>query len=452
MDQRLFGTNGVRGIVNKDMDLSLALQLGKAIGTFVKGELAIATDTRTSRHMLSAAVAAGISSVGADVLDLGVLPTPALQFFVKRREEVNGGVMVTASHNPPEFNGIKCVDGDGTEMPRHKEEAIEALFWEGIEPVPWDRIGRIREVSGAKEEYLRAIVSQIDADAVRAAGLTVVMDCANGAAHSTGPELMGILGVRSITINADPQGKFPGHPSEPTEENLHDLIHMVKVTGADMGVAFDGDADRAVFVDDKGRYLTGDKSLALIAKAVLREKKGTVVTPVSSSSMVEEVVSAAGGKVEYTAVGSPVVARRMMDIGAVFGGEENGGLIFPSHQFCRDGAMTVAKMLELVVRSGPLSKCVDSLPLYYTVKRKFACPNKSKQFILDYARRRFADMRVDNTDGVKIFFDDGWVLLRPSGTEPIFRVYSEASSPKVAEERADSILNELKEQLTQMSH
>ena len=443
MTQRIFGTNGVRGVVNEDMNAGLALQLGKAIGVFMGGKVAIATDTRTSRDMLSSAAMAGLTAAGAEVLDLGVVPTPVLQFFVKNRPDVNGGVMITASHNPPHFNGIKCVDSDGTEMPRHKEERIEELFWSEIPCVPWDRVGSRREVSGAEEEYLQAVVSQVDADAIRKAGMTVVMDCANGAGHSVGPRLMELLGVRTVTMNADPQGKFPGHPSEPTKDNLRDLISLVPAVGADLGVAFDGDADRAVFVDEKGGYLPGDKSLALVSKAMLRESKGTVVTPVSSSSMVEELVLMEGGNIEYTAVGSPIVARRMMDIGAVFGGEENGGLIFPRHQFCRDGPMTVAKMLESVLRHGPLSEQVASLPVYHTEKRKFACPNDQKAPLQEQVQGMFADQRVDTTDGVKIIFDDGWVLIRPSGTEPIFRVYSESKDPVKAAERADSICERL---------
>ncbi len=447
MKGRLFGTNGVRGIVNDGMDCVLAMQLGKAIGCYMGGRIALATDTRTSRDMLSSAASAGLTAAGADVIELGIVPTPVLQHYVRTHEDVNGGVMVTASHNPPEFNGIKCVDSDGTELPRDKEQDIEELFFSKMECADWESVGSMRSAPEAEDAYLDAVTELVDANAIRSAGLTVVMDCANGAAYSAGPRLMDRLGVRTITVNADPQGKFPGHPSEPTEENLRDLISLVKASGADLGVAFDGDADRAVFVDDEGNYLSGDKSLAIIAKAALAKSKGTVVTPVSSSSMVEEVVLSCGGTVEYTPVGSPVVARRMMAIDALFGGEENGGLIFPEHQHCRDGPMTAAKMLEAVVRHGPLSQQAASLPVYHTEKRKFPCPDGLKMGLQVYAKELFADERLDETDGVKIIHDDGWVLLRPSGTEPIFRIYSESSSPQKAAERADLIQKQLQERL-----
>lgn len=437
MSERLFGTNGVRGVINEDMTADLALQLGKAIGTVMKGTLAIATDTRLSADMIKAAVAAGIMATGSNVEDIGVLPTPALQYYVKTHEGAKGGVMITASHNPPQFNGIKCISADGTEASREEEEAIEDEFEKDIPCAYWDEIGGIDKISGAGEEYVNAIISKVDADAIRNAGLKVCLDCANGAAYETAPLLMKKLNVRAITINCNPQGEFPGHLSEPSEENLKDLITLTKSTGSHLGIAHDGDADRCVFVADDGEFVDGDKSLAVMAKYMLKSKgKGTVVTPVSSSSMVEETVCGSGGDTEYTAVGSPIVARRMIEIGALFGGEENGGLIFPEQQYCRDGGMTVAKMLECIVKEGSLKDQISALPVYHSVKKKISCPNDMKKHILSHLGSTNADAKIDDTDGIKFLFDDGWVLVRPSGTEPIFRIYSESKDESVAEERA----------------
>jgi phosphomannomutase/phosphoglucomutase len=356
---------------------------------------------------------------------------------VKLHEDVEGGVMITASHNPPQFNGIKCIDGDGTEMHRSKEEVIEEYYHAGVPCVPWDRVGAVHAVSGAVERYVDDIVARVDAESIRKAKLKVVLDCANGAAVYTMPIILDRLGVRAITLNSDAQGKFPGHPSEPTAENLVDLISLTRETGAHLGIALDGDADRSVFIADGGEFVPGDRSLALISKLMLRQNKGTVVTPVSSSSLVEHVVEKAGGKLVYTAVGSPIVARKMMEIDALFGGEENGGLIFPEHQYCRDGGMTVAKMLESIVLFGPLSEQLQEFPLYHVEKRKIVCSNKQKQEIMQFVAERCAQERVDRTDGIKILFDDGWVLIRPSGTEPIFRIYSESQDPGSCRRRAD---------------
>ena len=245
------------------------------------------------------------------------------------------------------------------------------------------------------------------------------------------------LHIKTVTINCNAQGEFPGRPSEPTEENLSDLITLTTKTGASLGIAHDGDADRCVFIADGGDFVSGDKSLALLAKLELSKRKGKVVTPVSSSSLVEEVVLEAGGILKYTAVGSPIVARKMKEYGAIFGGEENGGLIFPEMQYCRDGAMTVAKMLESIATNGPLSVQMSQLPVYYTQKRKIECPNDMKQAVINYLKKSVKDGNMDNTDGLKIIYADGWVLARPSGTEPIFRIYSESKDEMVSIARAN---------------
>lgn len=435
--RKLFGTNGVRGIVNEDMTSELALGMGRAIGRFMNGRIALAYDTRVSADMIRSAVSAGLMSTGCDILDLGVIPTPALQYFVKTHD-LAGGVMITASHNPPKFNGIKCVSSDGTELNKEDEESIEDLFFDEAPYEAPSRVGMTEKVIGAAESYVDAIISHVDVPSIKAAGLKAVVDCANGAGYLTAPLLMKKLGVRATTLNADPQGEFPGHPSEPTEENLKDLIMLMKANDADIGIAHDGDADRTVFVSGKGEYVSGDKGLAIMSGFLLKENPGgTVVTPVSTSSMVEEVVRESGGVIRYTAVGSPVVARAMMSSGAVFGGEENGGLIFPEHQFCRDGAMAAAKMLECIAKEGTLSKQMRSLPVYHTFKFKVDCPEHKKAGLTAFLGSGSKGNSRDETDGLKMIYDDGWVLIRPSGTEPIFRIYSESKDEGAAKRRCE---------------
>lgn len=438
MSERLFGTNGVRGVINQDLTAQFSLDLGKAIGTFMQGNIAIGNDPRTSADMVKSAVAAGIMSTGANVIDIGMVPTPVVQFYVKAGF-ISGGVMITASHNPPEFNGIKCIDADGTEMPREKEEKIEQIYFQkAFANQPWDQVGALYPRSGAIDAYLASVVSLVDVESIKNAKLKVVLDCANGASTASSPRLLQELGVKAITLNGNPMGTFPGHPSEPTEDHLKDLLAMVRETGADLGIAHDGDADRTIFVDNRGRYLYGDKSLAVVASQMVKEHNGgTVVTPVSSSNCVEEVVKAAGGEVVYTKVGAPIVSRKMIEIGAIFGGEENGGLIFPQHQYCRDGAMTAAKMLEIIAKQGPLADLVDQLPQYSQDKRKIVCPNELKNKVLGYLVNQYSNEKINTIDGVKICYADGWTLVRPSGTEPLFRIYSEARTEIEAKERSD---------------
>ncbi len=447
----MFGTNGVRGIANEDMCCELALGMGRSVGIELGRKIAVACDPRTSSIMLKDALCAGIMSVGSDVLDLGMVPTPALQHYIRMREDITGGVMITASHNPPEFNGIKCIAGDGTECTKEQEDSIERSYHDGVKTVPWDSIGSTGIVHDAADEYIESIVSKVKVDAIREAGLTVVLDCANGCACATSPRLMERLGVRTIVLNGGADMRHPGHESEPTETNLEELLEEVVNTGADLGIAHDGDADRCVFVTSEGKYVPGDLALAILGRYLLYRGTGDVVVTVATSRVVEDTVAQVGGGTIYTAVGSPIVAREMASSGAIFGGEENGGLIFSDHQFCRDGGMGAARMLECIAESGELKGLVDSLPKYRTVKRAIPCPEEYKVSILDGLAARHTDTRIDRTDGLKLIYEDGWVLLRASGTEPKFRIYSESTDAEMAEERSETFVNEFGEILSILS-
>ncbi|OGS43917.1 MAG: phosphoglucosamine mutase [Euryarchaeota archaeon RBG_13_57_23] len=436
---RLFGTNGVRGIVNSgEMDPMFAMKLGMAIGSFLKGKVMIGTDARTSNEMLKSACVSGLMAVGCDVSDCGVVPTPTLQYAVKVAKAA-GGVVITASHNPPEFNGIKAIDADGTEMSREDEESIERIYYEdAFARADWRRIGQTTQNLTAVDRYIGGILSKVDVPTIRKANLRIAVDCGNGASSLVTPKLLERLGVRYVTLNADPNGAFPGHDSEPVPENAVDLVKLVQSGGFDFGVIHDGDGDRTIFVDDTGRYLHGDRSLAIVANYICSQKPNRlVVTNVASSQCIEDAVKMAGGRMLYTRVGSPTIARAMMREGGVFGGEENGGLIFAEFQFCRDGAMAVAKMLEIVAKTGKLSKLNDRIPAYCQCKKKTRCPEGKKQAVLKEIAEDAKGLKVDTTDGIKILFDEGWVIIRPSGTEPIFRVFSESKSASRAEELAD---------------
>jgi phosphomannomutase/phosphoglucomutase len=425
----MFGTDGIRGVVNVTMTPKFALRLGKAAGKVLGGKVAIATDTRSSADMIKSAVSSGLVASGCDVLDLGILPVPALQHYVKVRADISGGIMVTASHNPPEFNGIKCISSDGTEASRGDERKIEEAFSGQLDDVDWLFAGDIDEVEDAEDEYVDSVVSSVDAEAIRSAGLTVCADCANGASYSVVPAVLGKLGVRTVAVNCYPS-------AGPSKNGPAELKALMAASNADFGVTFDEDADRCFFTAPDGRDVSGDAALAIIARSVLSDGPGKVFTPVSTSSMVEDVVSAAGGVVIRTPVGAPAVARMMMESDSVLGGEESGGLIFPRHQYCRDGAMAMAAMLECVAKRGSLSDQLDSLPAYHSVKTKVACPEDKRDDLYKRMLEKASECRVDRTDGLKLLFDDGWVLLRASGTEPSFRIFSESKDAAKAESRA----------------
>jgi len=444
----MFGTNGVRGKVNEDMDTELAMDLGKAIGTWVgKGNVvAIGTDTRISNYMLKNAVSSGLMSVGCDIIDLGEAPTPAIQYYTKQKADL--GIAITASHNPPEFNGIKCIDEDGTELIKWMEEEIEEIYFsEDFEYVGWKEVGEMI-TDDPLRLYSESIEEKIDKESISEAGLKVVLDCANGAGCYVTPYLLRKLGCDVTTLNAQPDGSFPGHNSEPTEENLQDLIELTSSDEFDLGIAHDGDADRTIFIDENGGFIHGDKILTLVAKRLVKENGGgIVVTPVSSSSSVEDVVEENGGSLIYTAVGSPIVARKMKEVDAIFGGEENGGLIFADHQYCRDAAMTAAFVIEMIVDEGPLSELVDGLPDYSLEKKGVHCEEELKEALLEELKEVYSEEEIDDTDGLKIYYEEGWVLIRPSGTEPKYRIYAESPDKETTERLAEEHREKIEEVL-----
>ncbi len=434
-----FGTNGVRGIANEYITPQLAMDVARSLGTYMDSEgiVAIGRDTRASGEMLRSAAIAGALSAGLTVIDVDICPTPSVQYYVK--EHADAGIVVTASHNPREYNGIKLIAGDGSELSREDEAEIEKIYYSReFNAASWEKTGDLRHDSNANEFYINGIINSVDHELIREKRFRVVSDTGCGAGSVTLPFLLQKLGCEVITINGQVDGTFPWRNPEPTPDVLTELADIVRRTDAHMGVAQDGDADRAVFFDENGNFIEEEILLSMMAKYVLERRKGPVVTPVSSSSRMLDVAKEAGVELVWTAVGSINVARKMMEINAVFGGEGNGGLIFPEHQYCRDGAMACAKFLEIIASGQKLSELARSVPAYFNSKTKVRIEDlpgtmeKVKADVLSEYNE------VDTTDGVKIWYDDGWVLIRPSGTEPIIRIFAESKT----KERADSLMNE----------
>ncbi len=429
---RLFGTNGIRGFPNQDLSAEFCVKVGKSIATYCKGStIAMGRDTRSTGDFVFSSVLAGLLSIGSNVLDLGVLPTPAVQYYCKTKKIF--GVVITASHNPPEFNGIKSVDSDGTELDRSEEEKIEEIFQkENFKPVVWNSIGRVRGLNDAMNHYVDGILSRVDVDNIRRKEFRVLVDVGNGASYQSTPFLLESLNCKVVSLNANPDGKFTSRNSEPKPANLTDLISLMKTGNFSLGIAHDGDADRAVFIDEKGEFIDGDKTLTLVVENVVG-RNDKVVTPVSSSDAIEEICRKKGAELIRTKVGAPIVSRTMIQEKAKIGGEENGGVIFGEHQYCRDGAMTVALVLNLMAKTGmPISSLIAKLPAYTIVKKEAHLRMDWGKLLSALSNRREVD-KADFTDGIKILREDGWILIRPSGTEPIVRIYGHSRSPEIAE-------------------
>lgn len=438
VNKRLFGTFGVRRRANEVLTPEFASKLAAAYGTVIKGKVAVGGDTRTSTPMIKHSVISGLLSSGCTVIDLGILPTPAVQYAV--RNYYDGGVIITASHNPPQDNGIKFVDQDGIGIPDDMEEKIEDMFFdENPDRVSWDKISEVETNTNIIDEYIDNVVSRVDSDAIKKAELKVVVDCGSGAACFTTPYLLRKLGCKVTTLNCQPDGFFPGRNPEPTEDNLQDLISAVKDLCADLGVAHDGDADRTICIDENGDFVFGDKTFALVEKFMLKENGGgLIVTTVATSSAIYDIAEEYGGEVIATRVGDLLVARELKDKDGLFGGEENGGLIFPDFVYGRDAALTTAKLVEIVSKEGkPFSNLIGELPSYRTQKRKVECPDDLKSDVMDKIAEATCEFEVDTKDGVKIFTDEGWVIIRPSGTEPIFRCFAEAKNEEDAKKMAE---------------
>ncbi|MCI4366187.1 MAG: phosphoglucosamine mutase, partial [Thermoplasmata archaeon] len=296
-------------------------------------------------------------------------------------------------------------------------------------PGRWDRIGNARTDGEGIDRYIGSILRQVDATPIRAARPLVVLDPGNGTSAVTSPTLLRELGCRLTTLNANPDGHFPGRNSEPSEENLGALKRTVVELGAAVGIAHDGDSDRIALIDERGQFVPGDVLLALLAKYRLRAfPGGTVVTSVTSSTLVADVVAREGGRLEVTRSGSLPVARGILDHAAVLGGEENGGYYWPEHQVARDGPMTSAKVVQLLATTGrPLSALVGELPRYNLEKTKVPLPKPLREPVMERVRIELGAEapHLQVLDGVKAFYDDGWLLVRPSGTEPICRIFAE---------------------------
>lgn len=426
---KLFGTNGVRGVFGHTFTLDFVSEITLSLGSFFKrGSILVGYDGRLSSVIVSKIVSSSLNSAGLDCAIAGLIPTPCLQFATKKLG-YQGGIMITASHNPPQYNGIKPNAKDGVEISRKDELKVEDIFFAKNWKMTPKKLGTTKKEKRAIQTYLDGIKSQINIRKIKHRRFRIVLDLGNGVQAVTAPKLCKDLGCDVITINEKIDGTFPGRGSEPTPENLHDLSSTVVDSKADLGIAFDGDGDRSIFCDNEGKILTGDRSALLLSKFILKKRpKSKIVTTINSTSAIDEIAKSTHSKVIRTKVGSVEVSREMVLKKAIIGFEENGGFMYGNHNQVRDGAMTLALALDLLANSKKhMSEELKLLPLSFTKKDKLECSKQEAAKIIQTLMSE--DHRKDITDGIKIIFDkSNWVMVRPSGTEPIVRIYVESNS------------------------
>ncbi|TYL39973.1 phosphoglucosamine mutase [Natronococcus pandeyae] len=448
---QVFGSSGTRGVANEELTPAFVLRVAKAAGTaWGVGRIAIARDTRYTGQMLADAAASGLASTGTDVDRLGIVPTPGAQAYAER--EGVPVMVITASHNPPQYNGVKLVNSDGVELGIADLESIEeTLLAEAFVVAPWDETGRVREVEGTRQEYVDELLEAVDRERIADADLTIALDPGHGAGSLTSPEFFRRLGCRVVTVNGQPDGHFPGRDPEPVLSNLEDLGRLVRATDADIGIAHDGDADRAIFFDEDGEYVEGDATLAALAAAEL-EPEDTTVSAVNVSQRLVDVANEIGAKLELTPIGSTNIITRIEELEAKnehvpVAGEGNGGIFFPNYRLTRDGAFTAARFLELVAER-PVSEIVAPYNGYANVRRNIEYESTAERdAMLDAAANhaQAADAELNTRDGYRLDYGDAWVLARPSGTEPLVRIYAEARDGDRANDLADDMYGTLAE-------
>ncbi len=448
----MVSVSGVRGRVGAPLTPELIVAVSAAFGAFLRSEgdmgpVYVARDSRTSGPMFVRAVVSGLLSVGCDVVTLGVVPTPTLLLAVEDSDAA-GGVGVTASHNPAEWNALKLVAGEGIFLDADRSARFQKYLAE-IDPprAAWDAIGTAREDAGAWARHLERILAlpHIDVDSIRQAHLHVALDCVRGAGGPPVSQLLQELGCTFAGIGLETDGLFPRDP-EPTAANLADLGRLVREADAAAGFAIDPDVDRLSLIDETGRPLGEDLTLALACAAVLRRTPGPVVTNLSTSQVVDDVARAFGCEVIRAPVGEVNVARRMQAEDAVIGGEGNGGVILPALHYTRDAPLAVALILQHMVDEGAtLGELASRWPTYSIVKQKVHFPREGLERAYEALQNDLGADRTDRTDGLRLAWPGlrSWLHVRPSGTEPVVRLIAEAPDGPAAAElvrRAGDVL------------
>ena len=428
--EHIFRAYDIRGIFNQELTADVATKIGMAFGTYLegKGKVLLARDPRTSSVIIENAFASGLASTGCDVFTTGMVPIPTANFKTATGD-FDAGAYITASHNPPEYNGIRFRHADGTGYTSQNGE-VKEIFLEGeFRLADWNKLGKVTHIDPEEtlKEYFELLLGKFNFDKK----LKVAVDPGNGAASVAAPRLLGELGAEVLMINEELDGTFPGRPSEPNEKNLQELMKVVKESGADFGAGYDGDGDRVVFVDDQGRVVQNEKIGIIISREILKKEKGTIIANMECSMIVEREIEKAGGKVERVRVGDVFVAEKIKETEALFAMETSAHYFTPEFYGFDDPLIVTLKLGEILSKSDrSLSSMADEIPSYPKTIKNFKCSDEIKFQVMEKIVERFKDKgyELDMTDGAKVIFKDGWALVRPSNTTPLIRASVEAET------------------------
>jgi phosphomannomutase len=464
-NELIITVSGLRGIVGENLTPEVAARYGSAFGMFLRDKsrdaakpltVCIGRDSRPSGQTLAASVAAGLVAAGIDCIDLGLVMTPTVGIMV-RHLNCAGGVIVTASHNPSQYNGIKLLLDNGMAPPPDVAGQIKNRFLAGKTEKPKSPLGKITENKTADDVHLSKVLALVDKKAIAAKKFTVVLDSINGAGGRPGIKLLKELGCKVIPLNNEPTGNF-AHTPEPLAENLTGLCDIVKKSKADVGFAQDPDADRLAIVDETGAYIGEEYTLALAAKLVFSRQAGTAcgerpvvsgvepsrtaATNLSTSRMLDDIVKAAGGQVIRTPVGEANVASAMIQNNCVIGGEGNGGVIDLRVGPIRDSLVAMAYVLQLMAQTGKsISRLVGEIPRYCMIKHKFPSDRDAAARLVNDVKMLFPGAVLNTADGCRFDLPDAWIHIRPSNTEPIVRIIAEAKDEPTARKYIDAVLD-----------
>jgi phosphomannomutase len=428
----MVGVSGIRGIIGETLTPRVALEFAQSFGTYLGGgRVALARDTRPSGEMFAAAAAAGLVAAGCEVTHLGVVTTPTIGRAICDGKYA-GGMMITASHNPAQWNGLKFLNDKGVAPNPQEARQIAEIHQQTRFRHERERFVPMAHDAGAGQRHVQAVLDAVEVDLAPLKGMRVVLDSVNGAGCADSPALLAGLGCELTHLNGEPTGVF-AHTPEPIAENLTQLCDAVRASGAAVGFAQDPDADRLAIVDETGAYIGEEFTLVLAAQAVLAQRPGPVAANLSTSRMIDVVAERHGVPVVRTPVGEANVAAAIIEHKCVMGGEGNGGVIDPRITFVRDSLSAMSLVLQLVAATGKrVSQLVADLPQYVIVKHKFECPRERIDAAATAVATAFADQRVDRADGTRVDFAEGWVHLRASNTEPIVRIIVEAEDEQTA--------------------